>query len=72
MYFSHSLPLLGAWGWLQASQDKELKRMLSVAVAIDELESTMPAWLLEKLKPSNYPAYVHVLRVRGFANWQSC
>lgn len=37
--------------------------MLSVAVAIDELECTLPAWLLKKLKPSNYPAYVHVLRV---------
>jgi hypothetical protein len=48
----------------QATSHEDLKRLLSKAQAIDELESTMPAFI-ERLMPANYPAYVHVLRVRG-------
>lgn len=47
----------------KATAHEDLKRLLSRAQAIDELESTIPAWI-ERLMPANYPAYVHVLRVR--------
>jgi hypothetical protein len=49
---------------MQAAADEDLKRLVSKAMAIDELESTIPSWV-EKLMPHNYPAYVHVLRVSG-------
>jgi hypothetical protein len=39
-----------------------LKRLLSKAQAVDELESTIPSFV-EKTMHKNYPAYVHVLRV---------
>lgn len=48
---------------LQATAHEDLKRLLSKAQAIDELESTIPSFV-EKLMPNNYPAFVHVLRVR--------
>lgn len=46
----------------KATAHEDLKRLLSRAQAIDELESTIPAWI-EHLMPANYPAYVHVLRI---------
>lgn len=48
---------------LQATAHEDLKRLLGKAQAIDELESTIPSFI-ERLMPRNYPAYVHVLRVR--------
>jgi hypothetical protein len=47
---------------LQATAHEDLKRLLGKAQAIDELESTIPAFI-ERLMPRNYPAFVHVLRV---------
>lgn len=47
----------------KATAHEDLKRLLSKAQAIDELESTIPS-CIERLTPHSYPAYVHVLRVR--------
>eukprot|EP00775_Hariotina_reticulata_P013535 gene13535-13661_t len=46
----------------KATAHEDLKRLLSKAQAIDELESTIPSFI-EKLMPGNYPAFVHVLRI---------
>jgi hypothetical protein len=61
---------------VQATAHEDLKRLLSKAQAIDELESTIPSFV-EKTMHKNYPAYVHVLRVRlaaarmpAFSTWQ--
>ncbi|KAF8067423.1 hypothetical protein HT031_002471 [Scenedesmus sp. PABB004] len=50
----------------KATAHEDLKRLLSRAQAVDELESTIPAFI-ERLMPSNYPAYVHVLRIDPLA-----
>jgi hypothetical protein len=51
---------------LQATAHEDLKRLLSKAQAVDELESTIPSFI-EKTMHKNYPSYVHVLRVRPSA-----
>jgi hypothetical protein len=48
---------------MQATAHEDLKRLLSKAQAVDELESTIPSFI-EKTMHKNYPSYVHVLRVR--------
>jgi hypothetical protein len=48
---------------IKATAHEDLKRLLGKAQALDELESTIPAFI-ERLLPQSYPAFVHVLRVR--------
>ena len=47
---------------LQVTQNEGLRMLCSKAQAIDELESTIPAWV-EAWFPGLYPPYLHVLRV---------
>ena len=46
----------------QVTQNEGLRMLCSKAQAIDELESTIPAWV-EAWFPGLFPAYLHVLRV---------
>lgn len=50
----------------KATAHEDLKRLLSKAQAVDELESTIPSFI-EKTMHKNYPAYVHVLRIDPLA-----
>ncbi|KAF6258227.1 hypothetical protein COO60DRAFT_1693077 [Scenedesmus sp. NREL 46B-D3] len=50
----------------KATAHEDLKRLLSKAAAVDELESTIPSFI-EKRMHKNYPAYVHVLRIDPLA-----
>eukprot|EP00878_Enallax_costatus_P025810 GHUV01027641.1.p1 GENE.GHUV01027641.1~~GHUV01027641.1.p1 ORF type:complete len:141 (+),score=53.61 GHUV01027641.1:353-775(+) len=51
-----------AQSMLKATAHEDLKRLLSKAQAVDELESTIPSFI-ERMMPRSYPPYVHVLRI---------
>lgn len=53
------------WGWWQVNENQEARFLSGRAEIIDELETSIPAWVRARNAQSWCPRYIHFLRVRS-------
>ena len=46
----------------KATEDKGLRALMTKAALVDEIDSLLPVWLIQRVASSWFPPYIHVLR----------